>query len=42
MRLSSWPRDKFEKFRQEVLPDGMIVFTFDNGSVFYRYEFTEI
>ena len=32
----------FEKFRQEVLPDGMIVFTFDNGSVSYRYEFTEI
>ena len=29
----------FEKFRKEVLANGQIVFSYDNGSVTYRYEF---
>ena len=32
----------FEKFTKEVLPDGQIVYQYDNGSVMYIYEFTEI
>ena len=32
----------FEKFKKEILPDGRILYTFDNGSVAYSYEFTEI
>ena len=32
----------FEKFREEVLPDGRIVYSWDNGSVAYHYEFTEL
>ena len=32
----------FDKFRKEVLVNGQIVFTYDNGSVTYRYEFTEL
>ena len=32
----------FEKFQKEVLPTGQIVYTFDNGTVTYIYEFTEI
>ena len=33
---------EFDKFVKEVLPDGRILFTFDNGSVKYTYEFTEL
>lgn len=32
----------FEKFVKEVLPNGQVVFTFDNGTVTYIYEFTEL
>ena len=32
----------FDKFKKEILPDGRILYTFDNGSVAYSYEFTEI
>lgn len=32
----------FEKFKKEMLPDGRIVYTYDNGSVTYSYEFTEL
>lgn len=32
----------FDKFVREVLPNGQIVFTYDNGTVSYIYEFTEI
>ena len=32
----------FEKFVKEVLPSGQILYTFDNGTVRYIYEFTEI
>lgn len=32
----------FEKFTKEVLADGQILFRYDNGSVCYAYEFTEL
>ncbi|MBE6943998.1 MAG: hypothetical protein E7453_07045 [Ruminococcaceae bacterium] len=32
----------FNKFSKETQPDGHIVYTFDNGTVCYIYEFTEI
>lgn len=32
----------FDKFTREVLPSGQIIFRFDNGSVCYTCEFTEI
>lgn len=32
----------FDKFAKEVLPNGQIVYKFDNGSVTYIYEFTEL
>ena len=32
----------FDKFTKEVLPDGQVFFKYDNGSVCYTYEFTEI
>lgn len=32
----------FEKFTKELLSDGRIVYTYDNGSVTYSYEFTEL
>ena len=32
----------FDKFVREVLPNGQIDFTYDNGTVSYIYEFTEI
>lgn len=32
----------FEKFTKEILSDGRIVYTYDNGSVMYSYEFTEL
>ena len=39
-------RDKhgsdFEKFQKETLPNGQTVYTYDNGTVTYIYEFTEL
>ena len=32
----------FSKFSKEVLPNGQIVYKYDNGSVVYSYEFTEM
>ena len=32
----------FDKFKKAVLPDGRIVYTYDNGSVSYVYEFTAL
>ena len=32
----------FDQFQKEIRPDGQIVYTFDNGTVRYIYEFTEI
>lgn len=32
----------FEKFVKEIKENGQIVYTFDNGTVTYIYEFTEI
>lgn len=32
----------FEKFKKEILPDNRIVYSYDNGSVMYSYEFTEL
>ena len=32
----------FDRFVKECLPDGLLLYTFDNGSVKYIYEFTEI
>lgn len=32
----------FDRFQKETLADGRIVYTFDNGTVSYIYEFTEI
>lgn len=32
----------FEKFQKEVLATGQVVYTFDNGTLTYIYEFTEI
>ena len=32
----------FDKFKKEILDDGRILYTYDNGSVMYSYEFTEI
>ena len=32
----------FDKFKKEVLSDGRILYTYDNGSVMYSYEFTEL
>lgn len=31
-----------DRFVREVLPSGQIILTFDNGTVTYRYEFTEL
>lgn len=33
---------EYDKFRCETRSDGRIVFSFDNGSVAYQYEFTEL
>ena len=32
----------FDKFTKEVMPSGQIVYTYDNGTVTYIYEFTEL
>ena len=31
----------FDQFTKEILPNGQIVYKYDNGSVSYIYEFTE-
>ncbi len=33
---------EFDQFQKEACADGRIVYRFDNGSVAYEYEFTEI
>ena len=33
---------EFDKFTKEVMPGGQIFYKFDNGSVMYSYEFTEL
>lgn len=33
---------EFDRFRKEVLPGGGILYTYDNGSVLYSYEFTPL
>lgn len=32
----------FDKFTKEISANGQILYTYDNGSVMYCYEFTEI
>ena len=32
----------FDKFQKEILSDGRILYSYDNGSVAYSYEFTEM
>lgn len=32
----------FDKFQKEVKSNGQILYTYDNGTVCYIYEFTEI
>lgn len=32
----------FGRFQKEILPSGQIVYTYDNGTVTYIYEFTEL
>lgn len=32
----------FHKFVKEILPNGQILYTYDNGTVCYIYEFTEL
>ena len=32
----------FEKFQKETRENGQVVYTYDNGTVCYIYEFTEI
>lgn len=32
----------FDKFVKEELPNGQILYTYDNGTVTYIYEFTEL
>ena len=33
---------EFEKFIRETLPSGQLRYSYDNGSVKYSYEFTEL
>ncbi len=32
----------FDKFTKEVRPTGQVVYTYDNGTVTYIYEFSEL
>ena len=32
----------FDKFQKTVQPDGRTLYTYDNGSVMYSYEFTPL
>ena len=33
---------EFARFTKETLPTGQLLYRFDNGSVAYSYEFTEL
>ena len=33
---------EFDKFQKEILPNGQILYTYNNGTVCYIYEFTEL
>lgn len=33
---------EYDRFCKEILPDGRLLYTFDNGSVMYSYEFTPL
>lgn len=33
---------EFDQFQKTILEDGRILYSFDNGSVMYSYEFTEL
>ena len=33
---------EFEKFTRELTPEGQLLYRYDNGSVCYSYEFTEL
>lgn len=33
---------EFDRFQKQTLPDGRLLYTFDNGSVMYSYEFTPL
>jgi len=35
-------RKDFDKFSKEILSSGQIFYKYDNGSVMYAYEFTEL
>lgn len=35
-------KQDYGKFVKEALPDGRLVYTYDNGTVCYIYEFTEL
>lgn len=32
----------FDKFTKEILANGQVLYKYDNGSVMYSYEFTEL
>ena len=32
----------FKEFAKETLPTGQIIYKYDNGSIMYSYEFTEL
>lgn len=32
----------FDKFQKTIQPDGRILYSYDNGSVMYSYEFTQL
>ena len=32
----------FDHFQKEILPNGQILYTYDNGTITYIYEFTEL
>lgn len=32
----------FDKFKKTILPNGQILYCFNNGSITYSYEFTEL
>ncbi len=33
---------EFDRFTKEILANGQILYRYDNGSVMYSYEFTEL
>ena len=35
-------RKDFDQFSKEILPSGQIIYRYDNGSVMYTYDFTEL